>query len=250
MLAALTVDAGRPVPAEIVVDRVWRDSSLDRMRHTLHVYIARIRRTLDEISTDEFPVRLVRRSGGYLLEVDPDCVDIHRFRRLVDQARDCGSQDGQRAALLRQALNLWSGTPLADLSGEWAAQVRQGWQHQRLDVVVAWAQAELRLGRPGAELQNLHQALLRGSLDQPPVAPPPVEVAMSAVPAHLPMDVSGFTGRDSELARLDSILASTGEQPTAVAIAAVSGTAGVARPHWRCGGPTAWPISSPTASCT
>jgi hypothetical protein len=50
------------------------------------------------------PARLVRRSGGYLLEVDRDHVDAHRFRALVEQARkhECSGQPAQ-GALARSA---------------------------------------------------------------------------------------------------------------------------------------------------
>jgi DNA-binding SARP family transcriptional activator/tetratricopeptide (TPR) repeat protein len=55
-------------------------------------------------------------------------------------------------------------------------------------------------------------------------------------PAQLPLDVYGFTGRGGEIARLDAILAAAGEQPTAVIISALSGTAGVGKTalavHW------------------
>jgi DNA-binding SARP family transcriptional activator/tetratricopeptide (TPR) repeat protein len=55
-------------------------------------------------------------------------------------------------------------------------------------------------------------------------------------PAQLPLDVHGFTGRGGEIARLDAILATAGEQPTAVIISALSGTAGVGKTalavHW------------------
>ena len=83
-----------------------------------------------------------------MLDVDAELVDVLRFRRLVDQARDPGLADAPRAEVLRQALDLWRGTPLADVPGEWAERVREGWVQRRTDVVVALAQAELRLGRP------------------------------------------------------------------------------------------------------
>jgi tetratricopeptide (TPR) repeat protein/transcriptional regulator with XRE-family HTH domain len=56
------------------------------------------------------------------------------------------------------------------------------------------------------------------------------------VPAHLPLDVPGFTGRVAELAELDGMLAHSNEQGTAVIISAVSGTAGIGKTtlavHW------------------
>jgi DNA-binding SARP family transcriptional activator/tetratricopeptide (TPR) repeat protein len=289
VLVALAVDAGRPVPAEVLVDRVWGDAAPSRVRHALHVYVTRIRHMLERIGRDGVPVKLLLRSGGYLLDIDPDRVDVRRFRRLVEQARDQSRPDEQRAALLREALDLWQGTPLAGLTGEWVGRVRDGWQQQRLDAVVAWAQAELRLGRPdsvigplaelvdeyplaeslvavvmralyaagrgaealdcfaktrqrlaehlgadpGAELQGLHQAILRGDPDtggppagRPAAAPP---APSRAVPAQLPLDVHGFVGRDGELVEMDRILAAAGDEPTAVVISAISGTAGVGK---------------------
>jgi DNA-binding SARP family transcriptional activator/tetratricopeptide (TPR) repeat protein len=287
VLVALAVDAGRPVQVETLIDRVWGGATHEQMRHTLHVYIGRIRRTLEQAGTGDTAARLVRRSGGYLLDVDPDRVDVHWFRKLIEQARDRSRPDEQRAVLFRQALDLWRGTPLTDLSGDWAARVREGWQQQRLDALVGWAQAELRLGHAdevigeltgtiveyplaeslvnvlmralhgagrsaealdvyartshrladqlgadtGTELRALHRAILRGELDQlrpatPLVTPP---AATGTVPAQLPLDVYGFTGRDRELAQLDRVLDATGEQPTAVVVCVLSGTAGVGK---------------------
>jgi DNA-binding SARP family transcriptional activator/tetratricopeptide (TPR) repeat protein len=90
---------------------------------------------------------------------------------------------------------------------------------------------------PSTELQQLHQAILRGGAD---AAGPAPEASVSApetsVPAQLPLDVHGFVGRSRELVRLDAIAALAGEQPTATIIAAVGGTAGVGKTalavHW------------------
>jgi DNA-binding SARP family transcriptional activator/tetratricopeptide (TPR) repeat protein len=149
VLAVLLVDAGRPVSTEALIDRVW-DIAPDGARRTLQVHITRLRRVLDGCS-----VELIRRSGGYVLDADPDRVDWHRFRRLVDQARRPECPGPAQATLLGQALELWSGPPLAGLPGRWAARVRQGWQQQYVEAVVAWAQASLGLGDPGVVLPRL-----------------------------------------------------------------------------------------------
>jgi DNA-binding SARP family transcriptional activator/tetratricopeptide (TPR) repeat protein len=149
VLAALLVDAGRLVPVNTVVDRVWGEAPPDRVRHSLYVYVARLRQALGP------SVRLVNRSGGYVAEVDPDTVDLHRFRHLVEHARDRRRPDTERAALLRQALDLWRGTPLADLPGEWVARVREAWRQQHLDATVSWAQAELAIGHAAGIVSTL-----------------------------------------------------------------------------------------------
>jgi DNA-binding SARP family transcriptional activator/Tfp pilus assembly protein PilF len=293
VLAILAAEAGRPVSTESLVDRVW-DEAPDRARRTLQVHISRIRRLLETTSE---PVKVVRRSGGYLLDVAPDRVDALRFRRLVDRARSGDRPELERVALLGQALDLWRGLPLSDLPGEWAARARQGWQQQYLEAVRAWALACLQTADPGAvlarlselvtehplvesltavymralyaagrpadalehytmvrrhlaeelgadpgpELQQLHRQILSAdpALDTPATAAadrltdPPTG---THVPAQLPADVSAFTGRAEQLAHLDALLARAGDQPTAVIISALSGTAGVGKTalaiHW------------------
>ncbi|WP_240528780.1 AfsR/SARP family transcriptional regulator [Streptomyces humi] len=104
---------------------------------------------------------------------------------------------------------------------------------------------------PGTELRKIHEAILRGGSAEPvvpalsrsperaapPARPPSGAVAWpGALPGQLPMGVQGFTGRDHELAELEDIFAAAADQPSAVVITAVSGTAGVGKTalalHW------------------
>jgi tetratricopeptide (TPR) repeat protein/transcriptional regulator with XRE-family HTH domain len=56
------------------------------------------------------------------------------------------------------------------------------------------------------------------------------------IPAQLPMDAYGFTGRDEQLDALDAFVAAAGEQTTALLISAIGGTAGIGKTalavHW------------------
>ena len=156
VLAALALDAGRLVSTETLIDRVWGDSPPDQGRRALHAHIARIRRLLETAATaDELPVELTRRSSGYVLDTDPETVDVHRFRRLLDLARDRGHDDDARVALLREALALWHGDPLASLDGQWVSRTRQGWRQLHLDAVLEWAGAELAVDNPAAVITTL-----------------------------------------------------------------------------------------------
>jgi DNA-binding SARP family transcriptional activator/tetratricopeptide (TPR) repeat protein len=71
---------------------------------------------------------------------------------------------------------------------------------------------------PGGSVQELHRAILRGEATPAPPALP--------VPAQLPLDVPGFTGRRAELAWLDITLDSGIDT---VPVAVISGTAGVGK---------------------
>src|SRR5262249_2012872 len=85
---------------------------------------------------------------------------------------------------------------------------------------------------PGPNLRAIQQAILRQELDPAPATsarPGP----KSPVPAQLPADVPGFTGRRPELAWLHET--AVGYSP-ALVISAVAGTAGVGKTalavHW------------------
>jgi DNA-binding SARP family transcriptional activator len=147
VVAALAVDAGQPVPVQTLIDRVWGELAPRQVRQALYTYVSQLRQLIVEAGNGVTPAAaLVRRSGGYVLDLDPDRVDIHRFRRLVAQAHDGACPPQQGVVLLRQALQLWRGTPLADLPGDWPARVRAAWQQEHLDAAVARARAELRTG--------------------------------------------------------------------------------------------------------
>ena len=153
VLAALAIDVGRPVPVGTLVERVWGPDAPPGARATLRVYLAHIRKVLEKASTDsDRPAAMLRRPGGYLLDVEADRVDLHRFRLLINRAGDPGSADDQRAALLREALNLRRGEPLADLSGAWAERIRLAWSREYLDAALAWAQATLNTGDGGSAI--------------------------------------------------------------------------------------------------
>lgn len=153
MAAALAVDAGRLVTAETLIARVWDDAP-PGARRTLHVLVSKMRSVLRNASQPApGDVSVARRSGGYVLELGPDRVDLLRFRRLADEARQ--ADDATRLGLLRTAVALWQGEPLSGLPGNWAARVREAWRQEYLEVAVAWARAELRSGDPAATIGTL-----------------------------------------------------------------------------------------------
>ncbi|MFB9235598.1 BTAD domain-containing putative transcriptional regulator [Plantactinospora siamensis] len=153
VLAALAVDAGRPVPVAHLVDRVWGTEPPPEAHRTLQAYIARCRRHLagTPVAPGSF-ARIERRAGGYQLQAEPDRIDLHRFRHLVVMAREVSCPPPRRIELLREATGLWRGQPLAGLSGGWVERTRHAWRQEQITAVVAWAEAELTAGDPRAVL--------------------------------------------------------------------------------------------------
>jgi DNA-binding SARP family transcriptional activator/tetratricopeptide (TPR) repeat protein len=157
VLAALAVDAGRTVPVEVLIDRVWDEHPPRTVRNALHTYVLRLRRLLETLRD---PARLEFRNGGYALCAEPERIDLFRFRRLVRSSRGAGQRPGQTADLLREALGLWHGQPLAGLRGGWAAQLRDDLEHQRLSATLTLAPIELELETPPGAVVDLVQPLL------------------------------------------------------------------------------------------
>ncbi|MEJ3749617.1 tetratricopeptide repeat protein [Actinomycetes bacterium KLBMP 9797] len=101
---------------------------------------------------------------------------------------------------------------------------------------------------PGPAVRELHQRILRHDPELKAAgaplrtAPEPARQEQARPerprPAQLPADVAGFTGRDADLHRLDTLLGDiAGDQaPQAVVITAIGGTAGVGKTalavHW------------------
>jgi DNA-binding SARP family transcriptional activator len=154
VLAALAVDAGRPVPVETVIDRVWGIDPPAGARSGLYSYLTRLRRAVASTGAGEL-LRVVTSTAGYVLEVDPDEVDLIRFRQLVAAAGGATVDDARRVELLDEALNLWRGPALASLHGVWSTATRELLGQQRVDVVLRWARAQFRLGRAATTVEPL-----------------------------------------------------------------------------------------------
>jgi tetratricopeptide (TPR) repeat protein len=114
-------------------------------------------------------VRLVTQADGYLIDVDPESVDLHLFRLRQRQARAMASSgEVERAvALLREADAFWRGdTALASLPGEWIASVRHGLEEERRNAILERAELELGLGRHADLVPELHRLLGQYGLDE------------------------------------------------------------------------------------
>ena len=64
------------------------------MRNVLYGYVAKLKAAIAQAGDPE--VVLARRPGGYLLDADPERVDLYRFRRLAAEAAAAGRRAGRR----------------------------------------------------------------------------------------------------------------------------------------------------------
>ncbi|CAL9658238.1 Regulatory protein AfsR [Streptomyces sp. enrichment culture] len=109
--------------------------------------------------------RLVRRSGGYTLDLGEAAVDLHRFRRLIARARET-ADDRSAPPLFEEALELWQGEPLAGLDSPWPANVREQLRDERWAAELDRTDALLSTGRHGECLPALSARAERHPLDE------------------------------------------------------------------------------------
>ncbi|TMR22215.1 tetratricopeptide repeat protein [Nonomuraea turkmeniaca] len=148
VLAVLLLTPGQPVSIETMINRVWDDAPPSKARESVHSYIARLRSRLNR-RLDSTGARLSSRSGAYVLETDPQTIDLHRFRRLNAQARAISDSGDPEDALrlLREAESLWRGDPLSGLSGEWVTKLRTSLESEHRAAIGMRLAMELDMGR-------------------------------------------------------------------------------------------------------
>ena len=166
VLAILMLAPRTIVPTDVLIDRIWDTEPPPKARESLAVYITRLRASLRHAVGDS--VRLVGRARGYELDVDPDVVDLHQFRRLRRQADAlAGNGDADHAALLlREADRLWRGQAFAGIRGDWMARMRSSLEEERRAAILKRVECELDLGRHADLVGDLGNLLAQYPLDE------------------------------------------------------------------------------------
>jgi DNA-binding SARP family transcriptional activator len=114
LLALLALRANEVISRGWLVEELWADEPPATAFKALQVYVCGLRKVLPADA-------LVTEPPGYVLVIDPEQVDLHRFQRIVAAASKV--DPAQAAVLLRGALALWRGPPLAEFRDEPFAQV-------------------------------------------------------------------------------------------------------------------------------
>ena len=166
VLAILLLTPRAIVPAETLIDRLWDTEPPPKARESLSVYVARLRACLREAAGDG--VRLAGRANGYVLDLDPETVDLFQFRRLRKQADAlmASGENDQAAILLREADGLWRGPALAGIRGDWVARMRGSLEEERRAGILERVGCELALGRHADLIGELRGLLAQYPLDE------------------------------------------------------------------------------------
>ncbi|WP_446039450.1 tetratricopeptide repeat protein [Streptomyces sp. SID1121] len=143
-LAALAWDASRTVSVDTLIHRIWDDNPPAKAREALHAHVSRIRKAF-RIAGGDAPT-INSRTNSYVMQVDPDRVDLRRYTSYVDQARSLKDSDDESEAirLLDLAAGLWRGEALAGISAYWAGHLRATVAESSL--TAAMVRAEILMG--------------------------------------------------------------------------------------------------------
>jgi DNA-binding SARP family transcriptional activator len=166
VLAILLLTPRTIVPAETLIDRLWDTRPPAKARESLSAYLARLRASLRQAVGDH--VRLAGRAHGYLLDVDPEVVDLHQFRQLRRRAEKlaAGGDYDQAATMLREADELWRGPALAGIDGDWVSRMRGSLDEERRAAILDRVECELALGRHADLVGELHHLIAQYPLDE------------------------------------------------------------------------------------
>jgi predicted ATPase/DNA-binding SARP family transcriptional activator len=141
LLALLLLSVNEVVSADRLIEALWGAEVPESGRAALQVRVSQLRKALGGARG-----RIATRAPGYVLRVDRDELDLYRFEQLVSEAD--GAEPAEAAAKLREALGLWRGPALDDLSyASFAQSAIRRLEELRLAALEKRIEADLELGR-------------------------------------------------------------------------------------------------------
>lgn len=165
-VARLAVEAGLPVPRELVAEAVWGEAAPASWRAALRNVMAGARRDLSAAGLED-DVALLAASGGYRLALPPgSSVDVLRLREDTQRAERAAdaADDAEAAATARRALAAWHGRPLRGGTEDWVEALRLEVEDLRERLERTLGESVLRLGDAAAAEQ-----VARGLVERSPL---------------------------------------------------------------------------------
>jgi DNA-binding SARP family transcriptional activator len=147
LLALLLLDAGRAVSTDRLIDALWGEHPPRTAATSLQNFVSQLRK---QLGADV----LVTKPPGYLLRIEPLQLDLNHAQELFAAARVAPPEE--RAAKLREALDLWRGPPLEEFGFEAFAQGEIArLEELRLSLLEERVDADIEAGRPGEVVGEL-----------------------------------------------------------------------------------------------
>ncbi|WP_330329095.1 AfsR/SARP family transcriptional regulator [Streptomyces sp. NBC_00536] len=170
VLAQLLLCSNNIVMLDAIIDELWGDKPPKSAVPTAQTYIYQLRRQFEPWVPEGTVEHVLATCGtGYMLRVDPEQLDLGAFLRLAKQGQTALAAGDPAAAarILRQALHLWSGPALADVTAGPSIQAHVvHLTEQRAHTVELRIQADAMLGRHRELVGELKAMLLADPLNE------------------------------------------------------------------------------------
>jgi DNA-binding SARP family transcriptional activator len=156
-LAILLLSANRVVPVDRIADELYAGAAPVTAVTQVQRQISELRKAFGDASAIETV------PPGYLIRLSPGQLDLLRFERLTQDAEQALARGDPEVAvdLFREALGLWRGSPLADLTYESFAQAPVSrLEGMRLAVLEQRFEAEFSLGRHSELIPELEELVV------------------------------------------------------------------------------------------
>jgi SARP family transcriptional regulator, regulator of embCAB operon len=170
VLALLVLRANRIVSVESLIEELWGTDPPPSAVTTVQTYIYHLRRMFVAEGLDPPGGQLIAtKPAGYLIWATPEQVDALVFERLLASGRDASEEDRpeEAAVLLRQALDLWTGSALADVpQGNLLQAHAIHLEELRIGAIELRIRADIRLGRHHALVAELRSLVWAHPLNE------------------------------------------------------------------------------------
>ncbi len=186
LLTLLALDAGRVVPAHVLIGRLWGEERPADAANALQSLVSRLRVALRQAGIPDGVLESC--PAGYRLAVRPHAVDAIAFEARARAGRQALARGDAREAAdqLRAALGAWRGSALTDVAGEgFAFAPAARLAELRLAATLDRIEADLALGAADAALVGELRELT--AVDE-----------LAERPAALLMRALAATGRQAE----------------------------------------------------
>jgi DNA-binding SARP family transcriptional activator len=169
VLAVLALEVNRPVSVERLIELAWPIEPPRTAEHAIRVCVSGLRAALSTAGVTPAEAGIRTHGTGYLLRADPQSIDVHRFRALLDEAR-AAPDDRIRIDTLDRALALWPGPALAGtVPLESYDRLCAGLDELHRSAVADRVDARLRLGHHCELIADLAAAVAADPLRERPL---------------------------------------------------------------------------------
>jgi DNA-binding SARP family transcriptional activator len=170
VLALLVLRANRIVSVDALIEELWGADPPQSAVTTVQTYIYHLRRMFvaEQLDPPSGPL-ITTKPGGYLIWAAPEQVDALVFERLLADGRDASDENcpEKAAVLLRQALDLWRGSALEDVTrGNLLQAHAVHLEELRVGAIELRIRADVRLGRHHALVAELRSLVCAHPLNE------------------------------------------------------------------------------------